>query len=354
MDPNATTPEALNQETQAVQQLLADLCCSLLYPGPVCHGEPHGVVIGCASISSGQIERVDPWSGRRWVMHYPLWSYWGAQFGLVPPDVLASRLFSFICCVAGLKPPSFVSLRPEPTGTASAIAVGAGQIVVNPAPPPAGTPTETVSLPVFAARVLSALAREPAPRGTPVIDVALTGNSGIHLLVPDTAAAPAAVRAAPATAATDLMRTALVAPEVRAAVPPLLRGFAVALGARLIDALPLATLSPPAAVLGPMMVSGVTSVGALLARTPEALYQTVLGKTEAAELSNLLTSAEAKPAEIAGAVAVALKAAASRHALISTDDLALTDAQAALVESLTASLHLPSDVVATALSAALA
>jgi hypothetical protein len=103
-----------------------------------------------------------------------------------------------------------------------------------------------------------------------------------------------------------------------------------------------------------MMVSGVTTVGALLARTPEALYQTVLSKTEAAELSNLLTSAEAKPAEIAGAVAVAVKAAASRHALISTDDLALTDAQAALVESLTASLHLPSDVVATALSAALA
>src|SRR5207244_2994314 len=39
VNPNATSAEALNQETQAVQQLLRDLCCALLYPGPECHGE---------------------------------------------------------------------------------------------------------------------------------------------------------------------------------------------------------------------------------------------------------------------------------------------------------------------------
>jgi len=107
VNPNATpTSDVLNQDAQAVKQMLADLCCSLLYPGPTCQGEPHGVVIGCATINGREIERLDPWSGRRWVMHYPLWSYWGAQFGLVPPDVLASRVFSFICCVAGLKLPN--------------------------------------------------------------------------------------------------------------------------------------------------------------------------------------------------------------------------------------------------------
>ena len=157
VDPNATSAGVLNRDTQAMQQMLADLCCSLLYPGPSCHGEPHGVVIGCATIVGREIERVDPWSGRRWVMHYPLWSYWGAQFGLVPPDVLASRLFSFICCVAGLKLPGFGSADPVtfyPTNLNTELAVGAGKLVVNPATSTAGTPTETASLPVFAARVL--------------------------------------------------------------------------------------------------------------------------------------------------------------------------------------------------------
>jgi hypothetical protein len=382
VDPNVTTLDGLNQETQAVQQLLSDLCCSLLYPGPSCHGEPHGVVIGCASISGSQIERVDPWSGRRWVMHYPLWSYWGAQFGLVPPDVLASRLFSFICCVAGLKPPGFASLKGEQSGaafTGQAVAVGAGQIVVNPSAAAGGTATETVSLPVFAARVVSALASQPAPQGTPMIDVALAGNPAIRLLVPDTlaplaspqasvsalattpqvsvaplATVPQASAGPPATTPTAHMQTALAVPEMRTAVPPLLRSFVVALGSQLLDAMPLATLDPPASVLAPMMVSGVTSVGAVLSRTPEALYENVLGKTKASDLSNLVTAAEAKPAEVAGAVAGAVKAAGAHGALVTTDDLANADARAALAASLAASLHLPADAVAAAVIAALA
>jgi hypothetical protein len=127
----------------------------------------------------------------------------------------------------------------------------------------------------------------------------------------------------------------------------------VALGSQLLDALPLATLDPPAPVLAPMMVSGVTSVGAVLSRTPESLYQTVLGKSEAAGLSNLVTAAEAKPAEVARAVADALKAAAAHHALIATDDLANADARAALAASLAASLQLPADAVAAAVTATL-
>jgi len=403
VDPNATTLGGLIQETRAVQQMLSDLCCSLLYPGPSCHGEPHGVVIGCASISGGQIERVDPWGGRRCVMHYPLWSYWGAQFGVVPPDVLASRLFSFICCVAGLKSLNFASLKGEQSGAAlsgQAVAVGAGQIVVN-ASAASGAAMETVSLPVFVARVLSALSRQPEPPGTPMIDVALAGNPAIRLLVPDTSASPVASQAsasvspgtllvgfpvlsgmsqadasAPsgtpqagasassgtpqagagpsAIALTGHVQTAFAVPEVRTAVPPLLRSFAAALASQLLNALPLVALNPPAPVLAPLMVSGVTNVGALLARTPESLYQNVLGKTEAADLSNLVTAAETKPAEVAGAVAVALKVAAAHHALVTTDDLANADARSALDASLTATLHLPADAVAAAVAAALA
>jgi hypothetical protein len=351
VNPNATSSDALNQETQAVQQLLTDLCCALLYPGPECHGDLHGVVIGCATISGQVIERVDPWSGRRWVMHYPLWSYWGAQFGLVPPDVLASRLFSFICCIAGLKPPN-VTLGQR--AGEQAIPVGAGQIVVDPTRG-AETPVETVRLPVFAARVVSALSRQPAPQGTPMVDIALAGSPNIHLRVPAFTPPPAAPQSGtgptPQTIA-DLMQTAFAAPDVRAAVPPLLRTFANALGTQLINSLPLTALNPPSNVLAPLMVSGITSVGALLARTPDSLYENVLGRTAAAELSNLLTSAEAKPAEVAHAVAAALEAAASRHTLVSSADLATPEVQTALAEPLMASLHLPADTVNTAIATA--
>jgi hypothetical protein len=349
VNPNATSPDALNQETQAVQQLLATLCCALLYPGPECQGELHGVVIGCATISGQVIERVDPWSGRRWVMHYPLWSYWGAQFGLVPPDVLASRLFSFICCIAGLKPPN-VTLGQR--AGALSIPVGAGQIVVDPARAE-GTPVETVSLPVFAARVVSALAREPALQGTPMVDIALAGSPAIHLLVPTTAAPPAAPQSGlrpTAQTTMDLMQTPFAAPDVRAAVPPLLRSFASALGNQLINKLPLTTLNPPSNIAGPLMVSGIISVGALLARTPDSLYQDVLGRAAAAELSNLLTSAEDKPAEVAHAVTAAIRAAASRHTLVSITDLAAPETRVALAEPLIASLHLPADTVNNAIA----
>ena len=85
-----------------IEQLFADLCCGLLYRGPECAGNPHGVVIGCAVVQAGTITHVDPWGGRRWAVHYPLVSHWLEQFGLLPPDVIASKFFSIVCCLSGL------------------------------------------------------------------------------------------------------------------------------------------------------------------------------------------------------------------------------------------------------------
>ena len=90
--------------TKGIMCLLREWCCTLLYPGPVCSENPHGVVIGCATVRGSEIVDVDPWGGRRWVLHYPLLSYWGHQFGIVPPDVFASRLFGLICCISRLPP----------------------------------------------------------------------------------------------------------------------------------------------------------------------------------------------------------------------------------------------------------
>src|SRR5262249_40189382 len=73
---------------------------------PTCHCDPHGVVIGCAVIDECDVDFIDPWGGRRWVVLYPLLSYWGQQLGFMPLDVFASKLFSFICCLSGVRLPT--------------------------------------------------------------------------------------------------------------------------------------------------------------------------------------------------------------------------------------------------------
>ncbi|HEX2572303.1 MAG TPA: hypothetical protein VH877_22350 [Polyangia bacterium] len=97
----------------ALRDLMSAWCQSLIYPGPTCAGEPHGVVIGCATVSAGIIQSVDPWGGRRWAMHYPLIAYWGQQFGVAPPDLTASRLFSLVCCISALPVPHVADALPR-------------------------------------------------------------------------------------------------------------------------------------------------------------------------------------------------------------------------------------------------
>jgi hypothetical protein len=85
-----------------IKRLFGDWCDELSWKGPQCCGDPHGVVIGCAIVSGGTIQRVDPFAGRRYVVHYPLLQHWGQQFGISPPDAEIARFFSKLCCVAGL------------------------------------------------------------------------------------------------------------------------------------------------------------------------------------------------------------------------------------------------------------
>jgi len=85
-----------------LRRLLEAWCDGLLWKGPQCCGDPHGVVIGCAVVEGGTIQRIDPWGGRRYVVHYPLLAHWGAQFGLAPLDVSAARFFSTLCCIGNL------------------------------------------------------------------------------------------------------------------------------------------------------------------------------------------------------------------------------------------------------------
>jgi hypothetical protein len=98
----ARTTAERTRLTEALRSLFQAWCTGFLYPGPSCGSGVHGVVIGCATIAGGVIQNVDPWGGRRHVVHYPLLEHWGKQIGLVPFDELVGRVVSLVCCVAGL------------------------------------------------------------------------------------------------------------------------------------------------------------------------------------------------------------------------------------------------------------
>ncbi len=343
-------PAELSKVTQAVQQLLNDWCCSFLYPGPTCDGEPHGVVIGCATIASGQIESISPWSGRRWVMHYPLVSYWGVQFGIVPPDVLASRLFSLICCLGSLPIPGIAVFDAAGRSDVSKeVAVGAGFLRIAAASSPqsatsssAQHPSRALDLASFAARILSTLVQPAAPAGTPMADFTLAGFNAIHLRVPDESAG--AIASAPAVL-TDLVSQTLSQSASRTAVPPLLRDFAQSLTVQLAATTPISSLAPAEAVVEPLTAAGITNAGAVLARSPQSIYTEVLGRTHAAAVSKLLQKAEANASEVARTVVDAIKSTATARGLESTDDLTTTAAQTALARPIAHALHLTQTAV---------
>lgn len=94
-----TTPA---ETSDAICHLFRDWCEAFLYKGPKCAGDPHGVVIGCTVVTGGTIGDIDPYGGRRWVLHGPLIGHWTSQLGIAPLDIIASRFMSQLCCVASL------------------------------------------------------------------------------------------------------------------------------------------------------------------------------------------------------------------------------------------------------------
>jgi hypothetical protein len=85
----------------SLHRLIEEWCDSLLWKGPQCCCDPHGVVIACVVVEAGDIRKIDQF-GRRYVIHYPILEHWIAQAGFAPPDISLMRFFSTLCCVAGL------------------------------------------------------------------------------------------------------------------------------------------------------------------------------------------------------------------------------------------------------------
>jgi hypothetical protein len=375
VDPKLGDKDRLDEVAVAMQQLLSDWCCSLLYPGPCCEGELHGVVIGCAVVCGDEIERIDPWGGRRWVMHYPLQSYWGAQFGVVPPDILASRVFGMICCLAGLERPSCEGLgsRGEPMREAM---FGAAKLGVREAGRAAGhhriTRRDVVPVFEFARRVLAAMAQEEVPPGAAMVEVQPEGFSDLYLLVPDQAPevedklvpyerapdrTPSRAPTPPARGWVEaLVQEGLVVPRVRRMHRgmPLLRGFIERLSIRLALILPVTVLAPPAELAEPLEEAGIDTLGALLDQTPERLAADMGDAVPGRLLSELVQRGESRVLAVTETAVERVQAVAGPRGVVSAAELAASvEARTELVENLAERLQLPREAVEQLVAAAL-
>jgi hypothetical protein len=274
--------------TDALQRLLQAWCRGLLYPGPKCLCDPHGAVIGCAVVSGGAIQSVDPWGGRRWVVHYPLVAYWGQQFGIMPIDALASKFFDLICCIGHLPAPRSPRVQDQPapfieTGFVSQPEVGhVSTVNLGHAMLFLGNERETetqmktfgvkpagvVSLnPVdFVSRFISTLETSEQPAGDrPLMRYTVLGAPDLHLVAPADAPSPAAVSepSAPETGRLrEIIRNSLTKRAERTAVPPLLSDFTEDLARDLVSRMPMETAAKAEApVVERLADSGVATVG---------------------------------------------------------------------------------------------
>jgi hypothetical protein len=324
--------EALASE---LQKLLQAWCRSLLYPGPNCPCEPHGVIIGCVRVEGGAIRYVDPWGGRRWVMHYPLLAYWGQQFGIMPFDAIASRLFHIICCVAHLARPdtresqngsTYVRFGPE----SSMVELQTAKLLVE-SPQNIGkrfaslgvAPQKSVTLqPLDFVTRLLALSSGPGGTGTKaLVDYVPLGIANVHLLAPeDVGATP--TPAGPATGTLDRLIQAsfLTAPKP----PPVLRAFAASLVRHVLAITPLVASQEgnQKAVADAVARYGLTTIAALVDREPEVLLKNVLGGANADALNALWGAAESTANAVAPTVADALGNYAQQSRITSRTDLA--------------------------------
>lgn len=89
-----------------LRKLFAEWCDGMHYKGPRCEHNQHGIYLGCVMISpKGRILCFDEWKHRRYVLTGPLLTHWAGQFGVAPIDVTATRLASWICCIAKTEMP---------------------------------------------------------------------------------------------------------------------------------------------------------------------------------------------------------------------------------------------------------
>jgi hypothetical protein len=93
VDLSSLGDEALTEVSNTINQAAQDLCHGLLYPGPRCRDDIHGVYLGeIAMTANGTVAGFSPWLCRREVLTGPLLNWWLCQFGFPPLDVKVNQI----------------------------------------------------------------------------------------------------------------------------------------------------------------------------------------------------------------------------------------------------------------------
>jgi hypothetical protein len=220
VNPTAPVPDALKRQlTALITRLYERWCNGLVYPGPRCSDEHHGIYLGCVVLNrDGSLRSLDGWQHRRHVLTGPLIEHWMAQSGIAPLDVIVGRFARALCCLSGVQPIALPTrpddLQPGLGRASERFHVGNNVSVLRYAEAYKTAPT-WVPLEQFAARFVEAMrAGDGRQDGFRVYATVVEDGGRVAVAVPEgrraTPEQPGAIRG---TAAAALRRSQPVAPE---------------------------------------------------------------------------------------------------------------------------------------------
>jgi hypothetical protein len=287
------------------------------------------VVIGSVTVEAGNIADINPWGGRRYVVHYPLLAHWGEQLGIVPLDVMVSRLMSMVCCVAAIPFPDFTTKVPGIGGRPIGVeAVPVGNAILSVAGSRnsyAGKPvyrTEVLNQADFAARAARTI---NAPAGTQpaagYIRYELSGSPDVALLMPEFGVASAQLQPQAETA--EIIRSnreKRVLEAAREDVPPLLEEFSEELVVNLLRITPVAVAEDSPAMEG-LKNAGTISAGSLLSRSPAEIQKKVLKGVDPKIVDDVVKHNDKLAADVTRMTTNVINKFAEEKNLVSFDEL---------------------------------
>ena len=93
VDLSSVGDDVLTEISNAINEAGQDLCHGLLYPGPRCRDDIHGVYLGeLVMTANGVVTGFSPWPCRREVLTGPLINWWACQFGVLPIDIKMNEI----------------------------------------------------------------------------------------------------------------------------------------------------------------------------------------------------------------------------------------------------------------------
>lgn len=296
-DANRTTLSA------AVNELSAGLCEGLMYPGPRCLEDHHGVFLGCVRISprGNNIDYFSPWWCRREVILGPLINWWMCQFGTYSLDVLINQIAANQCDAVSTPPPDDGPILLRAHGLTTTVD---GQV----------SDRRTVGAFDFVSTIARALTASADGGGLVKIEASAPNGQPMTMVVPSSAVAGAHGDAVATLAGTQLAAERAVQPLSRGP----LRDLVVELSART----PVSAVVPPAEADAIKPVAAM-SVGDLLSAEPEAILAKIAGAkptdAQRAAVNQLYTSAEGFVRDATAATFAAGKAGVARTQLKGAD-----------------------------------